>query len=587
MDLMLEDMDKILYEEVCNIINNNSLSTVFQPIISLKDCTILGYEALSRVSEKSYITSSEMLFEVADRFNKTLEIEELCLKNALGNARKNKLQGKLFLNINSKNLEDVNISNKLKEQFLESYLINIQNIIIEITERYLIKNIENFSNNIDKMKNNNFIFAMDDVGAGYSGLNLIAEVKPKYIKLDMKLIRNIDKDSTKQALVRGMYEFSKQSHSLIIAEGIETKDELSTLVEIGVHYGQGYLIQEPSAILSPAREDIINFVDMLNSKESNLYRSNLEKIHIKSLCKSNKTISSNMLVSKVDELLKHEPNLVEICVVENEFIKGIITRRSFYSKLGWQYGYSIYSSKPISAIMNTEFLYVDCNTPIHKVINLAMSRSQETLYDYITVTNKSKYYGVVTVKELIEKVMELEVQNAKYLNPLTELPGNIMIEENLNNCIQNYCNYSVLYFDIDNFKAYNDVYGFENGDKVIIILAKILRKNIKDGHFIGHIGGDDFIAVFLNWDVEEVCSKIINTFDKEVTGCYKREDLEKGYIMTANRHGVEEKFPIISLSIAAVTNKKKDYINIYELAEESSKLKKRCKQMVGSNYIIL
>jgi len=116
------------------------------------------------------------------------------------------------------------------------------------------------------------------------------------------------------------------------------------------------------------------------------------------------------------------------------------------------------------------------------------------LYDFITVTNNGKYYGIVTVKELLEKTMEIEVNVAKHMNPLTELPGNVLIEQRLQLCIETPDGYGVLYIDLDNFKPYNDVYGFEKGDQVLTHLADLLRGIVSPTDFIGHIGGDDFIT---------------------------------------------------------------------------------------------
>ena len=145
--------------------------------------------------------------------------------------------------------------------------------------------------------------------------------------------------------------------------------------------------------------------------------------------------------------------------------------------------------------MDTNFLQVDVNTPIHMVAKLAMMRDSNRLYDFITITKDGQYFGIVTVKELLEKTMEIEINVAKHMNPLTELPGNVLIEQQLQHCIDSLEGYGVLYLDLDNFKPYNDVYGFEKGDQVLMHLADILKGIVSPNDFIGHIGGDDFIVV--------------------------------------------------------------------------------------------
>jgi GGDEF domain-containing protein len=205
------------------------------------------------------------------------------------------------------------------------------------------------------------------------------------------------------------------------------------------------------------------------------------------------------------------------CITENDNLVGVITRHDLHLKLSGPYGYSLYANKHIKNIMSREFMCVDFKTPIDVVSKIAMQREQDKLYDFITITKDGKYYGIVTVKDLLEKTIQMEVLNAKHLNPLSELPGNLLIEQYLEHCITSKNDFCVLYFDIDNFKAYNDVYGFEKGDIVIKRMTELLKKIIPRDEFIGHIGGDDFIAVlFINKDIENLCKNIISEFDKVI-----------------------------------------------------------------------
>lgn len=227
---------------------------------------------------------------------------------------------------------------------------------------------------------------------------------------------------------------------------------------------------------------------------------------------------------------------------------------------------------------------VDATTPIDVVAKIAMKRDPLHLYDFITITKDENYFGIVTVKDLLEKSMQLEIDYAKHLNPLSELPGNIIIEQQLQKCIDATNELTVLYLDIDNFKPYNDVYGFEKGDKVIMDLAKLLEKVCPPEGFIGHIGGDDFILITTLFRRKEICEVIIEQFNKSIEHYYYAYDFMKGYIVSKNRHGVEEQFPLLTISIAGLTNRESQ--TIYELSENATKVKKQCKQLMGSNYII-
>ena len=149
----------------------------------------------------------------------------------------------------------------------------------------MIKNINSFKETIEYCKSQNYQIAIDDAGSGHSGLNRICNIKPHYIKLDMELIRGIDKNSTKQAIVKSMHEFSKLTDCNLIAEGIETEDELKTLIDIGVQYGQGYFIQKPEESIIPIKDEVINTIKKLNIKENDQYGYNIANVYISSISK--------------------------------------------------------------------------------------------------------------------------------------------------------------------------------------------------------------------------------------------------------------------------------------------------------------
>ena len=176
------------------------------------------------------------------------------------------------------------------------------------------------------------------------------------------------------------------------------------------------------------------------------------------------------------------------------------------------------------------------------------------------------------------------------ISALTGLPGNVQIHAELKKRISNKGEFSVLYLDLDNFKAYNDVYGFLKGDEIIEFTAKTILKCVhkfyEDGAFVGHIGGDDFVAIVPSINVDEVCQEIIVTFDKEVTKFFTYDDLERGYIEVANRKGIIEQFPLTSISIGVVIGEKGRFSNILEIGEIGAQVKHVAKSTMGSCYAI-
>ena len=176
------------------------------------------------------------------------------------------------------------------------------------------------------------------------------------------------------------------------------------------------------------------------------------------------------------------------------------------------------------------------------------------------------------------------------VSPLTGLPGNVQIQAELKKHLMKQEEFSVMYLDLDNFKAYNDEYGFLKGDEVIKYTANVITKCIHNDFnqigFVGHIGGDDFIAIVPYKDTEALCQQIIARFDKGIKSFYNEADIENGYIEIANRKGIVEKFPLVSISIAVVVADKNRFDNIFEIGDVSAQVKHAVKSVLGSSYAI-
>ena len=194
-------------------------------------------------------------------------------------------------------------------------------------------------------------------------------------------------------------------------------------------------------------------------------------------------------------------------------------------------------------------------------------------------------YIYYTIKNL-DRLLKMN----RRISPLTGLPGNVQIHAELKKRITNKEEFSVLYLDLDNFKAYNDVYGFLKGDQIIEYTAdtilKCIHQSFKENYFIGHIGGDDFIAIVPTLDVDNICQLIIANFDEGVTKFFTEEDLEKGYIEVANRKGIIEQFSLTSISIGAVIADKDRFANILEIGEIGAQVKHVAKSIIGSSYAV-
>lgn len=194
-------------------------------------------------------------------------------------------------------------------------------------------------------------------------------------------------------------------------------------------------------------------------------------------------------------------------------------------------------------------------------------------------------------RELVSRVKNtlIRIERNRLANPLTGLSGNIEIQTEINHRLANNRQVAFIYCDIDNFKSFNDVYGFARGDSAIKLTADIIRDAVQMAgnrdDFIGHIGGDDFVII-TSWDkYETICKLIIEDFDEKIIHLYNETDRKNKYIATKNRLGQVKKIPIITISLAVVTNENRKYDNYLQIAEVAAEVKKYVKEMKGSYYL--
>ena len=228
--------------ELKKIIQEKNITAVFQPIVDTNSFDPLGYEALSRGPENTEFHNPELMFEVAEKGQLVWELERLCREKSLYYLQILEKNKYLFIN----NEPDVIFDPDFRTlDLLKKFNIDPKRIVLEITERTAIKNFERFQQALDFFKQKGFKIAIDDVGTGYSNLQSIAILKPDFIKFDTSLIRNINNNHIKKQLVTSLVNFANETGTIIIAEGIETKEELQIIQKFNIPYGQGYYFAHP------------------------------------------------------------------------------------------------------------------------------------------------------------------------------------------------------------------------------------------------------------------------------------------------------------------------------------------------------
>jgi len=569
------------------ILFQKDVRAVYQPVVSLDNGKIIGYEALLRGPENSFFNKPVNLFSYAEKTSQLFALEKLARAKALAGFGENFDNKKIFLNISPQVVNNPSFRADELSTFMAGPGAAPNQVVLEITERTSINDFRSFRESLGYYRQYGFQVAVDDAGSGYSSLQAISELQPDFIKIDISLIKDIDKFPNKRALLETFLAFSEKTGSRIIAEGIETNEELACLREIGIPLGQGFLLARPG---NPLPEINPQAAGKLAGGYKMNRRDRLGRmIPVGSVTQVTATVDSSVKTREVVDFFTSYPQVGGLAILKEQRPVGLVMRDKLFNQLGSQFGFAIYNERPISLVMDNQPLIVEDDTPVEMVSQTALSRPDHKVYDSIIVSKNGIYKGLVSVRNLLDIITSMQVEAARFANPLTGLPGNRQIEEELLSRLGSGLPFSVIYSDLDYFKSFNDCYGFERGDSVINLTAGILKeisaKSGKPDDMVGHIGGDDFIIVTVPGVAEAICSGIIASFDELAPGLYDPEDRERGYIDTRDRQDQPIRLPFMTISLAMIDCRPGQYQSTEELARLAAELKKYAKSKRGSVYV--
>lgn len=572
-----------LKQELIDIIERRLLTAFFQPITSVNQKKIIGYEALIRGPSDSPLHSPFNLFEIAERNKKQAALEYICREVTIKQFAALQLPGKLFINVSPKVLLETDFRTGETLKFIQASGLHPSSVIIELTEHQPTDNYEIMREAVTHYRKMGFEIALDDLGAGYSGLRLWSELHPEYVKIDKHFVQGLQEDSVKMNFVRSIQNMATAMHCKVIAEGIETAEEFQAILKIGISYAQGFYFARPQAN-PPLELDSKLFINQTIPDSAMEWHSSKTAADI---AINISPVLAAMSVFKVLERFQQEKELSAIPLLDKDIPCGLIFRDKFLSKLfSSRYGIELHGKQPIQTfISNTPFI-VDKSTPLEVVSKLltASMRSEQAFL----VTDNGAYFGVATLLDLLEEITCQQIENAKHANPLTLLPGSVPINERMNRYLAEGRQFAVAYFDLDHFKPYNDIYGYDAGDEIIKAVANILIQLVPyDAGYIGHIGGDDFIAILTCADWLERIQTALTVFGERVETFYKAEDVANAGMYGEDRQGNQQFYPLLSLSIGLLdgftTERCHSHVDIADLASEA---KKQAKKLPGNRYFI-
>ncbi|MBF0458635.1 MAG: EAL and GGDEF domain-containing protein [Nitrospirae bacterium] len=579
-------------EHLYSLIDTNSLTIHFQPIYSSKDGSVYGYEALTRLIGTSSGVNICQMFERAKATGSLSLLDSACQENALVKASQvgiNNTNAFLFINICPETIMDNPGWCEITDHYIREWGLSKDKIVLEITEESAIENYSAFNKVVSKFRETGYKIAIDDFGVGYGGLKMLSIIEPDFVKIDRHFISDVDKALIKHNLVDAVTTVCHRLGIKVIAEGIETEDELKHIMNMDIELLQGFYLQRPDpGLVSQVRTEI----STLRRKRPDNHCKFPDTIFIGDIAiKKNYLLPDSSLMGAFDILMR---NIDYRCmpVIDGERIIGMVNRQRFLEnqmlgKCG--YGTALNHRKKVKDLMETQFLTVEGNVSIEDAAHMIKLRKVEYLYDDISVTRNGIYIGSVTISELLAAVTEKSISLAKNANPLTGLPGNKSIFDEINKRLTQNIHFDICYIDLDHFKPYNDNYGFEKGDAVIKTLGMVIEESAQrlhhDFNFVGHIGGDDFILLTHPNMSMPICNLLIDSFKATLREFHGEADYATGYYESVNRKGQPERYDLLSLSIGVVSTEVYKIESFAQLASLATDVKKAAKSERGFSIV--
>ena len=576
-------------QNILDLIAGDRLISHFQPIFSAVDGSIFGYEALARLTGELSGVDISGLFTSAAENQCLCALDIACRETALRSAAAAGCLGDrfLFLNICPETLMDPQHRAGRTDRLIEEYKLCKAQIVLEITEEFAVKDYQLFAKAVAYYREQGYKIAIDDFGAGYGGLKMLSLIEPDFVKIDRHFVSHMDRALVRYNLVDSIATACHRMGIKVVAEGIERQEDLNVLIEMGIDYLQGYHLARPSA--EPSSEAVA-----LPCREES-FSSAVDTVFVGDIARRVEPIDPSTAALHILERFMQESHLKGLPVVKDEQVLGMLVRNLFLEKelLGrFGYGLALSTYKTAAQLMGDHsFLCMEANHTIEEVAQRLQSRDEELLNQDLCITKNGKYHGTVAVSKLLKAMSERNLFLARAANPLTGLPGSLFIQSEIEKRIARSMYFDAAYIDIDNFKPFNDHYGFEKGDHIIKALGNIVQGAIdtlgdQGFAFVGHIGGDDFILVCRAQHTDLLAKYIIAAFESRRTEFHGIADSHLGSYLSTNRRGEAEQFPLLSLSIGVVSSEVHKVASFGQLASLASEVKKAAKLVAGSSVVV-
>ena len=565
-------------DPIRTLLASGGLHTVFQPILDGATREAIGYEALTRGPAGHELNSPIAMIAFAAQSGMSIELERACIISALGSYRQLRLTGRLFLNVLPQTLLDWEAFPDWLADRLADTGIDPHDVVLELTEHGLSEDETELAAAVAPLRALGCDIAIDDLGAGSSGLKTWSAIRPDYVKVDRYFVAGVEQDAVRSEILRSVVDMGRVTGCRIIAEGVENREQFALALELGVDYLQGFLFGQPQR--SPELDAV-----MLGSLET-------AKPGINADCAGHLVlqipgVDASVQVSEVVERFRNEPSWTALAVLDNDRPVGMVHRDDLLIFLSRPLHPEVYNRKPVSSVMNRAAVQIDARARLDQVSRLVTARTAGRPRDDFIVTRNGRYLGMGRTIDLLRHITAQQIQAAKQSNPLTGLPGNREIQTHIAQRLACRRAFVACHLDLDHFKAFNDAYGYARGDQVLMHVAQVVTHAARPRvDFVGHVGGDDFVFLMRSQDWSLRLKAILEELEASLINFHSVEHRKAGGLDGVDRDGVERRFPLLSASIAAVEIDGRRHVTAEEVADALSETKRAAKAKPGCSCML-
>ena len=521
------------------------------------------------------------LFAQARAADRVAHLEIRCIHVVLTAFCRLKLKGKLFINVGPEMFQVDAFPRERIFSTLKKFGLTSQRVVIEITENAKVVDQAVIYAALTEARQMGFEIAIDDLGEGYASLRLWSELQPDYVKIDQHFVRDVHKDPVKFQFVRTIRQLSAAVGTKVIGEGIENPAELRVLRDLGVEFGQGYLLASPAAQPDNALQPVAARLLAARITRANLFQEPSRVPRLIDLAVAVTPLDPDDSISAVRERFLEEPDRIGLPVVKDNVPRGVVLRDTVLALSHRR------EKRSCLAFVDPRALQIDGATPLKEAaMLLAEGDAQRFLMPFI-VTEQGRYRGLCTAQEVLASLGQQLSASELQPHPLTGLMGLAPLETELARLLSERQNFVAAWLDVRHLEAYNKVFGYARGDNLIRYTALLIAA-FCDEHLdlAVHAGGGRFMLILRQSDWLPRVEAMVTEFDRGLAAFISAEDQNQGGYTSTTRDSRTIFHALPALSVGVVKAAIDSYASHNHLLEAMLSANREAKKTAASRIFI-